>query len=180
MVRLWLDSMIFKVFKVQSEWFYDSVIWKYWWWVDGWTGWSWRSFPTLVILWFYGSSESPSRRFIVPERMCTTLKQLRASLNASDLTVPHSISMLRMQSWDSYFLWIILCFEMQQRTRYFGILCSVWSKSILSLGTESNCDELHSSACNRKHGAPQKSFILGNTTTGQWKMSWPCWIILTG
>lgn len=112
--------------------------------------------------------------------MCTALKQLRASLNASDLTVPHSISMLRMQSWDSYFLWIILCFEMQRRTRYFGILCSVWSKSILSLGTESNCDELNSSACNRKHGAPQKSFILGNTATGQWKMSWPCWIILTG
>ena len=25
---------------------------NYWWWVDGWTGWSCGSFPTLVILWF--------------------------------------------------------------------------------------------------------------------------------
>jgi len=24
-----------------------------WWWVDGWTGWSCGSFPTLVTLWFY-------------------------------------------------------------------------------------------------------------------------------
>ena len=28
---------------------------KYWWWVNGWTGWSCGSFPTLVILWFYDS-----------------------------------------------------------------------------------------------------------------------------
>ena len=26
---------------------------KYWWWVDGRTGWSCGSFPTFVILWFY-------------------------------------------------------------------------------------------------------------------------------
>ena len=25
----------------------------YWWWVDGWTGWSCESFPTLVIVCFY-------------------------------------------------------------------------------------------------------------------------------
>jgi len=30
---------------------------KYWWWVDGWTGWSCGSFPTLVILWFYEYQE---------------------------------------------------------------------------------------------------------------------------
>ena len=29
---------------------------KCWWWVDGWTGWSCGSFPTLVILWFYDFS----------------------------------------------------------------------------------------------------------------------------
>jgi len=29
---------------------------NYWWWVDGWTGWSCGSFPTLMILWFYDSS----------------------------------------------------------------------------------------------------------------------------
>ena len=26
---------------------------NHWWWVDGWTGWSCGSFPTLAILWFY-------------------------------------------------------------------------------------------------------------------------------
>jgi len=26
---------------------------NHWWWVNGWTGWSCGSFPTLVILWFY-------------------------------------------------------------------------------------------------------------------------------
>ena len=33
---------------------------KYWWLVDGWTGWSSRSFPTLLTLWFY-KGERPSR-----------------------------------------------------------------------------------------------------------------------
>jgi len=32
-----------------GTWFSEN----YWWWVDGWTGWSCGSFPTLVILWFY-------------------------------------------------------------------------------------------------------------------------------
>jgi len=32
-----------------GTWFSDN----HWWWVDGWTGWSCGSFPTLVILWFY-------------------------------------------------------------------------------------------------------------------------------
>jgi len=31
-----------------GTWFNEN----YWWWVDGWTGWSRGSFPTLVILWF--------------------------------------------------------------------------------------------------------------------------------
>lgn len=26
---------------------------NYWWWLDGWTGWSCGSFPILVILWFF-------------------------------------------------------------------------------------------------------------------------------
>ena len=34
-----------------GTWFSEN----YWWWVDGWTGWSCGSLPTLVILWFYGS-----------------------------------------------------------------------------------------------------------------------------
>ena len=32
-----------------GTWFSEN----HWWWVDGWTGWSCGSFPTLVILWFY-------------------------------------------------------------------------------------------------------------------------------
>jgi len=28
-----------------------GLVGKYWWQVDSWTGWSWRSFPRLVILW---------------------------------------------------------------------------------------------------------------------------------
>ena len=28
---------------------------NHWWWVNGWTGWSCGSFPTLAILWFYDS-----------------------------------------------------------------------------------------------------------------------------
>jgi len=33
-----------------GTWFSEN----YWWWVNGWTGWSWGSFPTLVtLLWFY-------------------------------------------------------------------------------------------------------------------------------
>ena len=39
-----------------------GLVGKYWWWMDGWTGWSWRSFPTSVILWFYDS-----RRRLVPQ-----------------------------------------------------------------------------------------------------------------
>jgi len=31
-----------------GTWFSEN----HWWWVDGWTGWSCGSFPTLVILWF--------------------------------------------------------------------------------------------------------------------------------
>ena len=34
-----------------GTWFNEN----YWWWVNGWTGWSCGSFPTLVILWFYYS-----------------------------------------------------------------------------------------------------------------------------
>jgi len=30
-----------------------GLVGKYRWWVDGWTKGSWRSFPTLVILWIY-------------------------------------------------------------------------------------------------------------------------------
>ena len=29
-----------------------SLLGEYWWYVDSWTRWSWRSFSTLVILWF--------------------------------------------------------------------------------------------------------------------------------
>jgi len=36
-----------------GTWFREN----YWWWVDGWTGWSCGSFPTLVILWFYEKSQ---------------------------------------------------------------------------------------------------------------------------
>lgn len=28
---------------------------NYWWQEDGWTEWSWRPFPTLVVLWFYAT-----------------------------------------------------------------------------------------------------------------------------
>jgi len=34
-----------------GTWFVEN----HWWWVNGWTGWSCGSFPTLVILWFYDS-----------------------------------------------------------------------------------------------------------------------------
>ena len=32
-----------------------GLVGKYWWQVDGWTGWSWSSLPTSVILWFCDS-----------------------------------------------------------------------------------------------------------------------------
>lgn len=40
-----------------SWWFYNSstLVEKYWWQVDDWTGWLWRLFPTWVILWFFKS-----------------------------------------------------------------------------------------------------------------------------
>jgi len=34
-----------------------GIVGKYWWWVDSWTGWSWRSFPTSVILRCFNSRE---------------------------------------------------------------------------------------------------------------------------
>ena len=34
-----------------GTWFNEN----HWWWVNGWTGWSCGSFPTLAILWFYDS-----------------------------------------------------------------------------------------------------------------------------
>jgi len=34
-----------------GTWFSEN----HWWWVNGWTGWSCGSFPTLAILWFYDS-----------------------------------------------------------------------------------------------------------------------------
>jgi len=37
--------------KYGISWFSEN----YWWWVNGWTGWSCGSFPTLAILWFYDS-----------------------------------------------------------------------------------------------------------------------------
>ena len=41
-----------------GTWFNEN----YWWWVDGWTGWSCGSFPILVILWFY---EITNKKFCV-------------------------------------------------------------------------------------------------------------------
>jgi len=35
-----------------------GLVGKYWWQLYGWTGWSWRSFPTLMILRIYDSSSS--------------------------------------------------------------------------------------------------------------------------
>jgi len=42
-----------------GTWFNDN----YWWWLDGSTGWSFGSFPTLVILWFYDYFFLSSGRF---------------------------------------------------------------------------------------------------------------------
>ena len=35
-----------------------GLVEKYWWKVDSWTRWSWRSFPTLAILWWISRSVS--------------------------------------------------------------------------------------------------------------------------
>ena len=45
-----------QVFTAHGTWFNEN----YWWWVDGWTGWSCGSFPTLVILWFHDQQKNLS------------------------------------------------------------------------------------------------------------------------
>lgn len=41
---------------------------QYWWQMDGWTGWSLRTFPTLLILWFYEIRESNVTGWFLPLR----------------------------------------------------------------------------------------------------------------
>jgi len=54
----------------------------HWWWVDGWTGWSCGSFPTLAILWFYDSYRYQKATVMSPR-----------TLHFSKLNKPSSLSL---------------------------------------------------------------------------------------
>ena len=48
LLREVVESPSLIVFKKHTE--GHGLVWKYWWWIDGWTKLPWRSFPTLMIL----------------------------------------------------------------------------------------------------------------------------------
>jgi len=52
--NLWSCPVLHRVQEMGRCWTKGrGLVVKCWWKVDGWTGWSWKSFLTLVILWFY-------------------------------------------------------------------------------------------------------------------------------
>ena len=55
-----------------GTWFSEN----YWWWVNGCTGWSCGSFPTLVILWFYDSFLGAVFGNLITSRLLRLIKNL--------------------------------------------------------------------------------------------------------
>ena len=119
--------------------------------MDGWTGWSWRSFPTLVILWFslghqlFQSPQNEVFREINERRRDLgwghVLRKLYAVFTPSYITALILSNATCISSIVSYFCWAAFSESKirEQRKMEFGVgggrACWDWGKWGPQLGT---------------------------------------------
>jgi len=106
-----VESLTLEMLKKCSDVVLRDVVWfsrNYWWQVDGWTGWSWRS-PTLVVLWFCDSTFS-----------WLTERVLEIAFRSHNETVKY----VKIGSWTRD-TWWIFCWRSTIRSSYLVALCRI-------------------------------------------------------